>query len=157
MSVVRALAIFGAAAALAGCAHAPADTCSSSSADVAAIEATVHAFFDAAKREDAAALRRSTTAGFYSFDAGKRFDGPGLVDAIRQAHAGGVQLNWNIGAIDTHFGCGMAWSAWENRGSAGIPPNVAPARWLESAVLVREEGRWKIAFFHSARAANTER
>jgi hypothetical protein len=30
---------------------------------------------------------------------------------------------------------------------------VKPVRWLESAVLVRRTGQWKVDFFHSQRAA----
>ena len=146
-----AIAILAAWLTLTGCAHQRGEACGTAN-DTAAIEQTIRDFFDAAKREDDAAFRRVTTNNFYSFDAGKRFDGASLVDAIRMAHARGVQIDWNIGTVDTHVGCGMAWSAWENRGRAGVPPKLAPVRWLESAVLVREGGRWKIDFFHSARA-----
>jgi len=94
-----------------------------------------------------------TTSSFYSFDGGKRYLGTELVDVVRDAQARGVQLNWSVGALDTDRGCDVAWSAWENVGSAGVPPDVKSVRWLESAVLVRQDGGWKIDFFHSQRAA----
>ena len=47
----------------------------------------------------------------------------------------------------------MAWAAWENSGSAGDSTNLKPVRWLESAVLVKNDGIWKIDFFHSTRVA----
>lgn len=135
-----------------GCAHARESSCAPSPGASDEIERTVHAFFHALRKEDKVAFQRLTTTSFYSFDVGKRFAGTKLVDVVRDAHARGVQLNWTIGPLDTQLRCGVAWSAWENVGSAGIPPDVRPVRWLESAVLVRQDGNWKIDFFHSQRA-----
>ena len=135
------------------CAHPRADGCDSDSADAVAVDRTVRAFFAALAADDLAAYARLTTPTFYSYDVGKRFDGIELAELVQSAHARGVQLNWTIGPVDAHVGCGMAWAAWENRGSAGVPPKVEPVVWLESAVLVKQGGEWKIDFFHSTRAA----
>lgn len=138
---------------LTGCAHSHQRACVASSRSEADIEHTVRAFFDALRNEDKAAFQQLTTSSFYSFDVGKRYAGTELVDVVRDAHARRVQLNWSVGPLDTKLGCDVAWSAWENVGSAGIPPDVKPVRWLESAVLVRQDGNWKVDFFHSQRAA----
>ena len=136
-----------------GCANARPSSCPASPRSNGEIERTVNAFFDALRKEDKAAFQRVTTKTFYSFDGGERYPGTALVDVVREAHAKGVQLNWSIGSLDTKLRCDVAWSAWENVGSAGIPPVVKPVRWLESAVLIRQNGTWKIDFFHSQRAA----
>lgn len=112
----------------------------------------MNGFFEALRTEDKLGFKRLTTPSFYSFDNGKRFPGTQLVDVVQNAHAHGVELNWSIGSLDTKVRCDVAWSAWENIGSAGIPPNVQPVHWLESAVLVHEDEHWKIAFFNSQRA-----
>ena len=138
---------------LAGCAHGRQSTCPAPAQARGDIERTVHAFFDALRRDDHAAFQGLITPSFYSFDVGKRFAGTELVDLVRDAHVRGVQLNWSIGPMDTKLRCEVAWSAWENVGSAGLPPNVRPVRWLESAVLVHQNGSWKVDFFHSQRAA----
>jgi hypothetical protein len=138
---------------LTGCAHARQPNCHAPVNARAEIDRTIHDFFDALRKDDEASFKRLTTESFYSFDGGKRFEGTELVDVVRNAHAQGVQINWSIGPIDTKLSCDVAWSAWENVGSAGIPPNLQPVRWLESAVIVRENGSWKIDFFHSQRAA----
>ena len=144
---------FAAALMLSGCMHGGQSVCSGSPQAKGEIERTVHAFFDALRKEDKVAFQRLTTTSFYSFDVGKRFVGTELVDVVRDAHVRGVQLNWSIGPLDTNLRCDVAWSAWENVGGAGVPPDVRPVRWLESAVLVRQNGSWKIDFFHSQRAA----
>ncbi len=138
---------------LAGCAHLNPPDCDRSSETEAEIEGTVHAFFDSLRGDDKATFQQLTTSSFYAFDVGKRYAGTELVDVVKDAHARGVQLNWSVGQLDTKVGCDVAWSAWENVGSTGIPPDVKPVRWLESAVLVRQNGQWKIDFFHSQRAA----
>lgn len=138
--------------ALTGCAHARQPNCPAPVTAKVEIDQTINDFFDALRKDDEASFKRLTTETFYSFDGGKRFDGTELVDVVRDAHAQGVQINWSIGPIDTKLSCDAAWSAWENVGSAGIPPDLRPVRWLESAVIVRENGSWKIDFFHSHRA-----
>jgi hypothetical protein len=147
------LIAFAAAMMLTGCTHLDQPACAGSPKAEAEIDRTVHAFFDALRKEDKAAFQRLTTTSFYSFDVGKRYVGTGLVDVVKDAHARGVQLNWSVGPLDTNLGCDVAWSAWENVGTAGVPPDVRPVRWLESAVLIRQNGSWKIDFFHSQRAA----
>ena len=117
------------------------------------IEQTIHDFFAALRMEDKAPFEQVTTSSFYAFDVGQRFPGATLVDGVVEALGNGVEINWNLGPMDTTVRCDVAWSQWENSGSAGTPPDVRPVRWLESAVLVHDGTRWKLDFFHSQRAA----
>ena len=66
-------------------------------AEVAKIKMTIQGFFEALRRDDKVAFQRLTARSFYSFDGGKRFAGGGLLEVVRNMHARGVQLNWNIG------------------------------------------------------------
>ena len=140
-------------AGLAGCAHAPAANCPASPQAERDVERTVHAFYDALRTDDIAAFRSITTARFYSYDGGERFDGPALAEFVRDSHAKGDKLIWTVGPLDTQIRCDVAWTAWTNVGSAGTPPKIRSVRWLESAVLIHRDGAWKIDFFHSHRAA----
>lgn len=117
------------------------------------VEQTIHDFFDALRGEGEVPLEELTTGTFYSFDVGQRFEGRTLADLIIDLLARGVEINWVLQPMDTTVRCDVAWSQWENIGSAGTPPDVLPVSWLESAVLVHEDGRWKVDFFHSQRAA----
>ena len=148
----RRLAIVTSAAALAACAHAPAPYCLASPRAEAEIERTVQAFYQALRTGDLAAFRRVTTARFYSFDGGDRYDGIALAELIRDARAKGRIFNWSVGPLDTQRQCNVAWTAWTNSGSAGPVGDVKPVKWLESAVLVHDGTAWKIDFFHSHRA-----
>lgn len=118
------------------------------------VEQTIRDFFDALRGKEGVPFENVTTPSMYSFDVGERFEGRALADVIIQALDEGVEINWSLGPMDTEVRCDVAWSAWENTGSAGTPPDVRPVRWLESAVLVYEDERWKIDFFHSQRAVS---
>ena len=146
------LAAFAASFVLGAPAQAGTDECPDPVAARAEIEQTIHDFFDALRIEDKAPFAQVTTSSFYAFDVGQRFPGAALVDVVVEALGKGVEINWNLGAMDTTVRCDVAWSQWENTGSAGTPPDVRPVRWLESAVLVHDGTRWKLDFFHSQRA-----
>jgi ketosteroid isomerase-like protein len=130
---------------------AQAQTCAPAAA-TAQIADTVRAYYAALAADDAAAARALTTPDFYAYDIGKRFDAPGLSEAIRAAHASGVKLDWNLGEIDVHPACDQAWAAWHNKGSVGDAAGTRRMTWLESAVLTWQGGRWRLAFLHSTRA-----
>jgi hypothetical protein len=147
------LAAFAAAIALSAPAQADTVECPDPATARAEVEQTIHDFFAALRTADKAPFAQLTTPSFYAFDVGQRFAGSALGDAVVEALAEGVQINWNLGPMDTRVRCDVAWSQWENTGSAGTPPDVRPVRWLESAVLVHDGTRWKLDFFHSQRAA----
>jgi hypothetical protein len=130
----------------------PPAQCSASETAKAEVEQTIRDFFDTLRGEGELTFEDVTTPTMYSFDVGQRFEGRALADLIAEVLADGVELNWSLGPMDTKVSCNVAWSQWVNTGSAGTPPNVNPVSWLESAVLVYRDGRWKIDFFHSQRA-----
>lgn len=132
--------------------HAETHHCPEPETSRAEVEQTIRDFFVTLRGEGDVAFEDVTTSSMYSFDVGQRFEGRALADVIIAALAEGVEINWTLGPMDTEVRCDVAWSQWENTGSAGTPPNVNPVRWLESAVLVHQDGRWKIDFFHSQRA-----
>jgi hypothetical protein len=153
MNPAALLAAFGAALSLGVPVHASTAQCPDPATAPAEIEQTIHDFFAALRVADKAPFEQVTTSSFYAFDVGQRFPGAALVDAVVDALGNGVEINWNLGPMDTNLRCDVAWSQWENTGSAGTPPDVRPVRWLESAVLVHDGTRWKLDFFHSQRAA----
>lgn len=151
---MKAAACLAACAALlcAQAAYAQASSCPDPATAKVEVERTIHAYFDALRGEGDTPFENLTTSSSYAFDVGERFEGRAPADVIIEALEDWVEINWTLGPMDTKVRCDVAWSAWENTGSAGTPPNVRPARWLESAVLVYGDGRWKIDFFHSQRA-----
>jgi hypothetical protein len=125
-------------------------TCALSAQDIASVGGSVRAFFNALEKDDRAAYQRAVTADFWTFDAGRRMNATELFDLVEGAHKAGRVINWSIGPIAVRGDCDLAWAAWENDGSAGVPPKMAPRRWLESAVLRRAKGGWRVEFLHSS-------
>lgn len=127
--------------------------CRPSAKDSRQVETAVRGLYAALAAEDQTGVQGVTTTDFYAYDVGRRFNTAAeLAAAIRQAHASGVILEWNLGPVDVHVTCDTAWAAWENDGRAGPKGTLQPMHWLESAVLVRDGGGWRIRFLHSTRA-----
>ena len=122
-------------------------------ADVAEIRTTIATLYDALKRDDVATFRSVVAPGFYSFDGGARFAGDELMQLIIGRHADGWVFEWNLGEPEIAVHGDMAWATWLNQGFVQDPRGKRDAvAWLESAVLCKDAGRWRILFFHSSRA-----
>ncbi|HWA94646.1 MAG TPA: nuclear transport factor 2 family protein [Terracidiphilus sp.] len=117
----------------------------------------VKAIFVAAQTDDFAKFNSLVLPGFYMYDGGKRFDGDAILKLISDLHRKGFRYDWNVTDTDVHIEGKTAWVAYVNRGSVTDPQGkVMEMRWLESAFLEKHDGVWKIAFFHSTRAPETQ-
>ena len=127
--------------------------CPTKPGDAAAIVATVRGMYAAATADDRAKVRSYFAPGFYMFDGGQRFDGDAIMDSIEGYYKQGAKFEWNVIQPDVHIHCNEAWLAYANDGSITMPGAAAatPAKWLESAVLERQGGVWKMVFFQSTR------
>lgn len=118
---------------------------------------TVNSIFVAAKADDLAKFNSIVMPGYYMFDGGMRFDGDAIMKPIRDEHAKGTRYDWNVTDPDVHVTGNTAWIAYENRGSITDPQGkITQMTWLESAILEKHDGVWKIAFFHSTRVAGPQ-
>lgn len=121
--------------------------------DAAQIRAAILALFEAARSDDIGKFRQVTAPTFYSFDGGKRFGGEELMQHIGKLHAEGWIYEWNVGEPEITVRGDVAWATWLNEGSARAPDGkLESLAWLESAVLQKDDGRWRIHFFHSSRS-----
>ena len=127
-------------------------TCALSDLDEAGVSRTIHALFAALAKDDEAGFGAVTSTDFYAYE-GKRVSGPELSAMIRKAHAAGRIYEWNLGPIDIHGGCNVAWATWENHGQVGDATAMKPVTWLESGALRRDGSRWVVDFLHSTRVA----
>ncbi len=122
-------------------------------ADKAQVTETVRSMFAALAANDATKFRAVTTPDFYAFDVGKRFTGDALLELVKTAHAAGKVYVWTVNDADVHISGDIAWIAYINRGSIKDASGTENVIWLESAVLQKEKGAWRIRFLHSTRAA----
>jgi ketosteroid isomerase-like protein len=121
-------------------------------ADQVQVTEAIRSFFAAATADDLDKLHAVTTPDFYAFDAGGRFTRDALMDMIKAAHAAGKVYLWTVNESEVHLSGDMAWITYVNRGSIKDASGTKDVTWLESAVLQKEKGAWRIHFFHSTRA-----
>jgi ketosteroid isomerase-like protein len=117
---------------------------------------TMRAMFAALTTDDAAKFRILTSADFYTFDGGKRFTGDALLELLKAHHAAGKVYVWNVTEPEVHLHGDIAWITYVNQGSIQDASGTKNLTWLESAVLRKENGGWRIRFFHSTRAPREE-
>jgi uncharacterized protein (TIGR02246 family) len=132
---------------------AAAQDCKTSPSDRDAIVRSVQAMYAAAMADDRAKVASYFAPGFYMFDGGARFDGDAIMNVIEAQRAKGYVYVWNVTKPDVHVHCDDAWIAYVNDGSVKLPGAAAPTpmQWLESVVLERQNGVWKMVFFQSTR------
>jgi len=114
---------------------------------------SVEQMFTAFRTDDSSGFRQIATADFYAYDNGAPFTGSSLLDLLRKAHATGTRFEWSVTEPKVHIACNLAWVTYVNKGSIENAAGHQEMSWLESAVLEYGEGKWRIRFFHSTRAA----
>jgi ketosteroid isomerase-like protein len=108
--------------------------------------------YAAATNDDLAQFNTVAAADFYAFDGGKRFSGDSLMELIKNLHAAGNIYVWTVTEPEVHVAGDIAWITYVNRGSVQDKSGKKDLAWLESAVLKKDAGTWRIHFFHSTRA-----
>jgi ketosteroid isomerase-like protein len=116
-----------------------------------AVAQTLRLMYVALANEDTAQLRAVITPDFYAFDGGERFNGDELMTLIKSLHAAGKTIVWTVPEPTVRIEGTVAWITYTNRGSSQDAAGKKDVSWLESAVLLKEAGTWRIQFFHSTR------
>ena len=124
---------------------------SSMTADEEAVAQTLRLMYVALTKEDSAQLRAVITPDFYAFDGGERFTDDEFMALIKGLHAAGKTIVWTVPEPKVRIEGHVAWITYINRGSSQDAAGKKDVSWLESAVLLKEAGTWRIQFFHSTR------
>jgi ketosteroid isomerase-like protein len=120
-------------------------------ADQVQVTEAIRSMFAALAAEDLPKLRSLIAPDFYAFEAGGRITGDALIDLMKKAHAAGKVYVWTVNEPEVHIDGDMAWVTYTNRGSIKDASETKNLSWLESAILRKAEGNWRIEFFHSTR------
>jgi hypothetical protein len=131
-----------------------AQSCKTTPADEAAVVQTLRTFYVAATADDTAKMHSVTAASLYIFDDGNQYSSiDDLMNVIREYRQKGAKFVWNVTEPHVTVHCNDAWITYRNDGSIQMPGAAAstPTQWLESAILEKQDGTWKIVFFHSTR------
>jgi hypothetical protein len=129
---------------------ASAESCGTT-ADRAAVVQAVNTMFAAAAKDDLILFHSVTSPDFYAFDNGKQFRGDELMALMQQLHAKGHVYVWKVTEPEVYLDCHIAGITEINVGSV----DCKPTRWLESGILKKSDGKWRVEFFNSARVPET--
>jgi ketosteroid isomerase-like protein len=111
----------------------------------------VRLMYVALTHDDLGQFNNVASSDFYAFDVGKRLTGNELMELVKNAHAAGKVYVWQVTEPQVHIDGSIAWITYVNRGSLQDAAGKKELAWLESAVLRKENGVWRIQFFHSTR------
>ena len=127
----------------------PATVNAASASDQTQVVEAMKTMYIAATQDDLAKFHTVAAPTFYAFDGGEPFSGDALMALIKKLHGAGKVFVWMVTDPEVHVDGETAWITFTNRGSVQDSTGTRSRTWLESAVLRKENGAWRILFFHS--------
>ncbi|MFW6010813.1 MAG: nuclear transport factor 2 family protein [Gemmatimonadota bacterium] len=141
LSVVVTLTLF--AAACGG------TTSSSSEAEAAEeVESVMQAFLDALEVEDWPRAREHVSPQFQLLEDGRRMSWSEARAMIEEA--GFERVDWTLSGFETRIADDVAYTTYINHGRFVVEHDTLEVEFLESAVLRRVTGSWRVALLHSS-------
>jgi hypothetical protein len=109
-----------------------------------AVEAAVtDSLFGAISRFDFAALRRAVTPDFELVEDTLRLTIDGFVGLIRPFE-GKATVSYRFAQFNTRVLGNTAWTSYRNHGDFMLEGRALQYEWIETAVLLRANGAWRI-------------
>jgi len=116
---------------------------SAEAASPATVEQTLVAFSTALAKGDATALRSLTAPGFVLLDEGRVYDVPAMIASVQATLALGTMVREPKDFGVTVRG-NVAWAHYRVTGRFSTAQDEVLLALLESAVLERADGRWRL-------------
>ena len=109
---------------------------------------TVRNLFAAMSASDYAGMELAVTDDFQLLEDGEVWDIDTLISAIRPGKDAYVRRNF-FSLIKAESKNETAWVSYWNRATFTASGDVSEWIWLESALLIKSEGGWKVQLMHS--------
>lgn len=110
----------------------------------------VKELFAAMSKHDGKAMRETSTEDFQLLEHGEDWTMQKLVDAVQPNGKPYERKNF-FSQIRARQNGDVAWVSYWNKAEIRRESGLRTVVWLESAVMVRENNRWKIQLLHSTR------
>jgi len=120
------------------------------------IEASISKFFDGLSEIDAKKLKAYTTDDFILLENGQLWNIDTLINKMSTPKNAGIKRINKFQFIKTEQNGDIAWVSYHNTAEFSLNEKQQTINWLESAVLRKENGRWKIKLLHSTRVVPTK-
>ena len=106
-------------------------------------------FFDGIAALDMNQMKQFVTTDFLLLESGDVWNLDTLAVHMNQLKTGSFSRTNRLNFIRTEIKENIAWVAYDNAADMIIKGQKRNARWLESAVLIKEGKEWKIQMLHS--------
>lgn len=110
----------------------------------------VKELFAAMSKHDGQAMQAQATADFQLLEHGEEWTMQKLVDAVQPKGEPYERKNF-FKQIRARQEGNVAWLSYWNKAEIRSSRGLRTVVWLESAVIVREDDRWKVQLLHSTR------
>ena len=115
------------------------------------IEAAVTSFFNGLSLIDADTLKHYSTADFHLLENGEIWTIDTLINKMALRKNIAFKRINNIDFIRIEQIGKTAWVSYKNTADITIGGNQQFVKWLESAVLLKRKGRWRIQLLHATK------
>ena len=119
--------------------------------DKAGIENAIVVFFDGLSETDTIKLKQQTSADFILLENGETWNLDTLIAKIIPRRNLKIQRTNKFKFEDVQQSGDVAWVSYYNTAEFKMGEQEQTVRWLESAVLQKEKGSWKIKLLHSTK------
>jgi len=116
-----------------------------------AVQQSVINMFDALSNRDSVSLKKYCADDITLYEYGQAWNLDTLINkAIRLNTAPDFKRINTINFINTTVYNKVAWATYHNQADISMNGKQITIKWLETVVLVKEQGRWKIKVLHSS-------
>ncbi len=116
-------------------------------AEKQSVEKVIYDFFDAIFAFNYQGIRDLFTDDFILFESGQVMNVEEFIKFITAFE--GSSSTYKFEDVKTNVEGSVAWMSLRNKAVMTMGEQVINLDWLESAVLKKQEGVWKLAFYHS--------
>ena len=106
-------------------------------------------FFDALSVTNIPQMKAEVSDGFILLENGEIWTIDTLANKISRPKPEGYLRQNSFDFIETKIEKNRAWVYYKNKAEITSKTRNATVKWLESAILRKEKGRWRMEFMHS--------
>ena len=115
------------------------------------IESSIEGFFNGLSLINADTLKHYSTSDFHLLEDGEVWTMDTLLNKVMTRKNSNIQRVNKFSFLRTEQTGNMAWVSYHNTAEFKLGERQQIVRWIESAVLVKNKGRWQIQLLHSTK------
>jgi hypothetical protein len=119
--------------------------------DEAAIKQRVVRFFDGIAKLDEPVIRDEVTNDFQLLEDGLVWNADSLMVALRKVNSASFSRINSIDFISVTQRDDVAWVSYWNHADVSMGDRKFKLKWLESAILIKSDNRWRISVLHATK------